>query len=150
MPKTPDNAILGGGGFHHVALKVHDFDRSVKLYTQVFGFREKIRWGQKDDKCDARAIMLDVGDGNYVELFAGGPKTRSVPKAGEEGPILHLAFRSRNVDAVIERARQAGLAVTMEPKDVTIPSTPAPTPVHIAFCQGYDGELLEFFQNEAT
>ena len=88
--------------------------------------------------------MLDTGDGNYIELFAGGSKE---PKP--EGVILHFALRTDNCDAALERARAAGMQVTMEPKDVEIPSTP-PTPVRIAFCKGPDGEVIEFFQNDRT
>ena len=33
----------------------------------------------------------------------------------------------------------------MEPKTLTIPSTP-PAEVRIAFCTGPDGETIEFFQ----
>jgi glyoxylase I family protein len=136
MPGT-NTAI--GGGFHHVAIKVRDFDASLRFYTQALGFREKIRWGQGD----ARAAMLDTGDGNYLELFAGGS---SEPKP--EGALLHLALRTTDCDAALAHARAAGAQVTMEPKSLTIPSTPSPTPVRIAFCKGPDGEIIEFFQSD--
>lgn len=134
------NRTIGGGGFHHIAMRVSDFDASVRFYTQVLGMTERICWGE-DSK---RAIMLDTGDGNYIELFAGGSQE---PKP--EGMVLHFALRTDNCDAALERARAAGMQVTMEPKDVEIPSTP-PTPVRIAFCKGPDGEVIEFFQNDRT
>ena len=138
---TGQNATIGGGGFHHLAIRSRDFDASVKFYTEGLGFTEKIAWGEGD----GRAVMLDTGDGNYVEVFAGGS---NAPKP--EGSVLHFALRTGNCDVAIERARAAGAEVTVEPKDVTIPSRPAPTPVRIAFCKGPDGEVIEFFQNETT
>jgi glyoxylase I family protein len=142
MQKT--NTTLGGGGFHHVAIRASDFDTSVRFYTQALGFVEKIRWGEGDK----RAIMLDVGDGNYLEIFSG--RKTSIPADSPEPPILHFAFRTADTDAAIARARAAGAVVTVEPKDVVIQSTPAVTPVRLAFCKGPDGELIEFFQNETT
>jgi glyoxylase I family protein len=135
------NKTLGGGGFHHVAIRSHDFDASVRFYTQALGFKEKIRWGEGPK----RAIMLDTGDGNYLEIFANGS---AEPKP--EGSIIHFALRTDNVDAAIERARAAGAEVTIEPKDVVIQSIPQPTPVRLAFCKGPDGEVIEFFQNSTT
>ena len=85
-----------------------------------------------------------TGDGNYLEIFAGGGE----PKP--EGAVLHFALRTTDCDTAIERAREAGAEVTVEPKDVDIPSTPEPTPVRIAFCKGPDGEVIEFFQNATT
>src|SRR3954447_23135179 len=101
MPKT--NQTLGGGGFHHVAIRARDWDASVRFYTQALGFVEKIRWGEGPK----RAIMLDTGDGNYLEIFANGS---AEPKP--EGAIIHFAIRTDNVDAAVERARSAGAEVT--------------------------------------
>jgi glyoxylase I family protein len=135
------NKTIGGCGFHHVAIRAHDFDASVRFYTEALGFVEKIRWG--DDK--SKAIMLDTGDGNYLEIFSGGTKEHR-----PEGAILHFALRADDCDAALDRARAAGAVVTMESKDVNIQSVPGPTPVRIAFCTGPDGEVIEFFQNELT
>ena len=135
------NTTIGGGGFHHVAIRAHDWDKSVKFYTEALGFKEKIRWGEGPE----RAIMLDTGDGNYLEIFANGS---AEPKP--EGCIIHFALRTDNCDAAVERARAAGVVITTEPKDVVIQSIPKPTPVRLAFCKGPDGEIIEFFQNTTT
>lgn len=130
-----NNQKIGGGGFHHVAITVKDFDKSLKFYTEGLGFRKDIGWGEGD----SRAVMLDTGDGNYIEIFAGGKE--DVP----EGSWLHVAFRTDNCDLALEQARAAGAPVTMEPTDIDIQSNPV-TKVRIAFCKGPDGETLEFFQ----
>lgn len=130
------NKMLGGGGFHHVAIRVSDFDASVKFYTQTLGFRPATGWGEGDK----RAVMLDTGDGNYLEVFAGGT---TEPKP--EGTILHIAFRTADVDAAIARVRSAGMEITTEPKSVEIPSQP-PLPIRLAFFKGPDGEVVELFQ----
>jgi glyoxylase I family protein len=131
-------------GFHHVALRVRDFDRSVSFYTQTLGFTPKIEWGDKP----SRAIMLDTGDGNYFELFER--PTQAPPPEGEP-TLLHIALRTPDTNAMLERVRAAGCPVTMEPKTVEIKSSPTgPTPVRIAFFKGPDGEILEFFENSLT
>jgi len=135
------NETIGGGGFHHVAIRAHDFEASVQFYTEALGFTKKISWGEGPK----RAIMLDAGDGNYLEIFANGTDE---PKP--EGSIIHFALRTSDTDSAIERARAAGAEVTIEPKDLNIPSEPQVTPVRLAFCKGPDGEVIEFFQNETT
>lgn len=137
------NPVLPGCGFHHVAIRSWDFDKTVAFYTEAFGFRPKIGWGEKPD----RAVMLDVGDGNYLEVFEG--KTTEGHKP--EGAVIHFALRVKSCDDAVARARAAGALVTMEPKNVDIPSYPTgPTPVRIAFIKGPDGEHIEFFENSLT
>jgi glyoxylase I family protein len=129
-------------GLHHVAFRVKDFDASVRFYKEGLGLTEKISWGEGD----RRATMLDAGNGNYLEIFAGGG---SEPKP--EGVLLHFALRAADCDAALRRAVAAGAVVTREPRDVAIASRPTgPTPVRIAFCKGPDGEIIEFFQNALT
>lgn len=134
---TGHNSKIGGGGFHHVAMRVKDFDASLKFYVEGLGFAVAHTWGEGDK----RAAMLDTGDDNCLEVFAGGTDE---PKP--EGAVLHMAFRTTDCDRAIAAARAAGATVTVEPRDVDIPSKP-PLPVRIGFCKGPDGEILEFFQN---
>ncbi len=136
------NATIGGGGFHHVAIRARDFDASVAFYKDVLGFVERIAWGE----AGKRAIMLDTGDGNYLEVFERPGQER----ASQEAAILHFALRTDDPDAVVERVREAGMNVTVEPRDVEIASRPQVTPVRLAFFEGPDGEVVELFKNERT
>lgn len=132
------NQVLGGGGFHHVAITVHDIDATVKFYTEVLGFKVAISWGEGDK----RAAMLDAGDGSCLEVFAGG-----TPDKKPEGAFKHLALRTADTDTVFERVKAAGMEITMQPTDIVIGSNP-PTPAKIAFFKGPDGEIVELFQNK--
>ncbi|MHB9130980.1 MAG: VOC family protein [Armatimonadota bacterium] len=125
-------------GFHHLAFKAQDFDASVKFYTEGLGLTVALTWGEGE----SRAVMLDTGNGNYLEIFAGGSPQ-------PEGVLMHFALRTDDVDGAIQRAEAAGATVTIPPKDFTIPSEP-PTPVRLAFCTGPDGEVIEFFFNTRT
>ena len=74
----------GVNGFHHVAIRVKDFDETVRFYKEGLGLKERLAWGEGD----GRAILLDAGNDNCVEIFAGG---KSAPV---EGNIMHFALRT--------------------------------------------------------
>ena len=134
------NEKIGGGGFHHISMKVRDFEATLKFYTEALGFEAKRVW----KRGDIGGALLDTGDGNYLEISGG-----RTDDAQTGNLILHFALRTEDCDEAIERARAAGAEVTVEPKDVEIPSDP-PVAARIAFFKGPDGESIEFFQNEST
>ena len=123
-------------GYHHVAMKVADLDKSIAFYAAI-GMPVAASWGEGD----GRAVMIDCGNSNYLELFAGGA-------AGEKpaGFVTHFAFRVADTAACLAAAVAAGAVVTMDIKTLTIPSKPKEIPVCLAFCKGPDGEIIEFFQ----
>lgn len=142
------NPILGSGGFHHVCIKTRDWDRTLAFYCTTLGFTEKIAWRAAPQ----RAIMLDAGDGNYLEVFEDLAYTPA-----PNGAVIHFALRTTRLDEVAARVRATGAKITMEPKDVTIANTAAsphavtgPVPIRIFFCEGPSGEIIEFFQNALT
>ena len=137
------NPILGTGGFHHVSIKTKAWERTLSFYCDTLGFTEKIAWRTAPQ----RAVMLDSGDGNYLEVFEDLAYT-SAPN----GPIHHFALRTTRRDEVAARVRAFGAKITMEPRDATIATTNAhaPVPIRIFFCEGPNGEVIEFFQNSLT
>jgi len=142
---TGTNETLGGGGFHHVSMKVRDIEASIRFYTEALGFVHKLTWGEGPK----RTVLLDTGDGNYFEISGGRTEDAGPAGRGQAEHFAHVALRAADCDAVIAKVRAAGAEVTVEPKDVSLPSVP-PTPIRIAFFKGPDGELIELFDNEAT
>ncbi len=130
------NAIIPGCGFHHVAMKVRDFDAVRRFYVDGLGCTESLAWGDGDGS----AAMLDFGDGRCMEIFAGGAE------AGGEGSLLHLCLSTDDADTAYARALAAGAASQMEPTDVDIEARSETRPVRIAFVVGPAGETIEFFQ----
>ena len=150
LAKLGNNATLHGGGFHHIAIRAYDFDATLKFYIEGLGFERKHGWGRdarSEGGKDSRAALLDVGDGNYLEVFANreGDPNETLP----EGGLLHFALRTSNTAAALERARNAGATVTMETKSVTPDNSDQPLEFTIAFVRGLNGEIIEFFQNDA-
>ena len=130
-------------GFHHVCVKTRDWDRTLQFYRDVLGCTVKLAWRDAPQ----RATLLEAGPGNYIEIF------EDLAYAGaSNGAILHFALRTDQPDEVAARVRAFGAKITMEPKSVTIPNTTpvGPVPIRIFFCEGLNGEVIEFFQNDRT
>jgi glyoxylase I family protein len=137
---TGHNSVIGGGGFHHISMRVQDLDASIKFYAEGLGFEQKFAWGPEDN----RTVLLDTGDGNYLEI-SGGESQGFNP----DGVVRHFAFRTHDIVKAIEAARAAGAEITVEPKAVVLSSNP-PLPVRVAFFKGPDGEVVEFFEDAIT
>ncbi|MEO7414215.1 MAG: VOC family protein [Opitutaceae bacterium] len=142
------NTILGGGGFHHVCVKTRDWDRTMEFYRDTLGCVEKVAWRAAPN----RAVMLDCGGANYIEVFEDANYAPA-----PNGAVLHFALRTTKLDEIAARVRAFGAKITMEPKDATIPNTASgaesitgPLPIRIFFCEGPSGEVIEFFQNALT
>ena len=104
-------------------------------------------WGE----APRRATLLDIGGGAFIELFerVDAPVCNCEPPC-LCNPILHFALNCADVDAAIELVRAEGMEVTIEPKDVVIPSAKGSggLPARIAFFKGPDGEVVEFFHTK--
>ncbi len=140
MILSGENKVIIGCGFHHVSMKVRDLDESIKFYKEGLGFVERFSWGQAPQ----RTVLLDIGDGNYFEISQADPDQVSV-----EGFFRHIALRTDDCEAALKAAKAAGAEVTMETREVTIPTEPL-LQLRIAFFKGPDGELIELFQDDQT
>ncbi|MCL2420609.1 MAG: VOC family protein [Defluviitaleaceae bacterium] len=122
--------------FHHVALKVKNFDAVVNFYKEVLGLKEKIAW----DMDGTPAIMLEMADGGIVEVFGNGSDE---PEANARWG--HLAVLVDDVPAAYEKALALGAKGTISPTETAITGTSTMN-VEIAFVDGLGGEVLEFFK----
>ena len=87
-----------------------------------------------------RLCVSDSGAG-LIEVFTNAQE--DLP----QGSIRHFAFATSDVDQCVKAVREAGYAITVEPKDVTLATTP-PAPIRVAFCIGPVGEEIEFYQEK--
>src|SRR5918999_105179 len=99
-------------GFHHVALRASDFDRTVAFYTQGLGF--SVRYAFSVPERIDRAVFLDAGDGRFLEVFGersvvqSEGRRRRPDEERMEGALLHFCLRVADVDASYARALAAG------------------------------------------
>ena len=123
-------------GIHHVALKaqgVEAYRRAVAFYRDVLGLPVVRSW----ENPEMHGTMLATG-GGILEIMSNATDR---PGAGA---VRHFALATRDVDACVKAVRDAGMTVTVESVDKTIPATP-PYPVRLAFFIGPLGEEVEFF-----
>lgn len=127
-------------GFHHIAIKASDFDKSLAFY-KALGLTERVRWGEGDN----RAVMLNMGDGGLIELFAGGvPREKTADEVNEHW--LHLALKSDDIDLAYQTAIDAGAKPRTAPMEVAPDGAEPAMRMRIAFVYGPDGEIIEFFK----
>jgi glyoxylase I family protein len=130
------NEIIKGMGFHHMALYVSDFDKSLAFY-QKLGMKVYTAWGQGD----SRIALLDTGDGTMLEVFA---------KPGQdfaaEGRWQHLALHVENVEDALQKALAAGATLRMPVTVMDLDAQPRKITIQIAFVYGPDGEVVEFIK----
>jgi glyoxylase I family protein len=124
-------------GIHHLCLKASspaEWQQVQDFYIGLLGLSIKRQWDG--------GMMLDAGNA-LLELFCNGESP--LP----QGAIRHLALAVEDVDGCVAAVRQAGYPITVEPKDVTLPSQP-PLLIRVAFCRGPLGEEIEFFHEKRT
>ena len=136
MPIGTTNRQIPGCGTHHIALQTRDWEASLRLYRDVLGMPVVAEFGSPE----RRILLLDIGDGSHMELFAPLPDAADQPAAANLIP--HIALATTNTRQAIEHVRQAGYTIKTEPKDVQL----GPLFVTLAFFIGPNGETIEFFQ----
>ncbi len=120
-------------GLHHVSMKCGSpeaYRRAKAFYCEILGLAVWREWPE--------GVLIDTGNG-LIEIFSSG---EGIPGPGA---IRHFALADTDVDAAVERVRQAGYEITMEPRDISIGPEPG-YPARIAFCAGPLGESIELFQ----
>ncbi len=130
------NNSIRGMRFHHIALKCANLNKSLQMY-EALGLQEVARWGEGDGEI----VMLDIGDGGRIELFANGGDAYAT-----NGKWQHFALGVEDVDQAYRVALDAGFLPKTAPKIVSLNAKPKPMSINIAFVIGPDGEEVEFFK----
>ena len=127
-------------GFHHIAIKSADFDKSVAFYKSL-GLTQRVCWGEGSN----RAVMLELADGGLIEIFDGGCKREKTADEVNEH-WLHLALKTDDVVSAYNAAIQAGATERTAPITVSPDGASPKISMEVAFVYGPDGEIIEFFK----
>jgi catechol 2,3-dioxygenase-like lactoylglutathione lyase family enzyme len=133
------NAVIKGCRVHHPGFKVANYRNAVRFYTEGLGFQKFVEWKIGEGENDM-AVMMDVGDGSYIEMFGGGSKE------GTADSITHYALETDDCDAAFKRALAFGATPVYEPRDSTIGDSGRTTTVRWAYVKAPEGEVIEFCQ----
>jgi methylmalonyl-CoA/ethylmalonyl-CoA epimerase len=92
----------------HIGVAVEEIEPALELYRDSFELTLAHR--EVVEEQGVEAVLLDVGE-NHVELLAPlGADTPVGRFLAKQGPGLHhVAYQVEDIDATLERLRQAGL-----------------------------------------
>jgi methylmalonyl-CoA/ethylmalonyl-CoA epimerase len=100
----------------HIGVAVEEIEPALELYRDSFELTLAHR--EVVEEQGVEAVLLDVGE-NHVELLAPlGADTPVGRFLAKQGPGLHhVAYQVKDIDATLERLRQAGLQlIDQEPR----------------------------------
>jgi methylmalonyl-CoA/ethylmalonyl-CoA epimerase len=92
----------------HVGVAVSDLEASISLYEGTFGMPAVHR--ETVESQGVEAVLLDIGEGHVELLRPLGPDTavgKFIERQGEG--LHHVAYRVKDIDAALERLREAGV-----------------------------------------
>jgi methylmalonyl-CoA/ethylmalonyl-CoA epimerase len=97
----------------HVGVAVDDLDQALTLYRDGLGMREEHR--ETVEQFDVEAVLLEVGDG-HIELLRPTSADSAVGRflARDGAGVHHVAYRTADIDAALDSAREAGLRLIDE------------------------------------
>ncbi|MEH7094526.1 VOC family protein [Neobacillus vireti] len=80
----------------HVAIMVKDMDQTIQFYSEIFGFKVRLR-GRKPDR-EMAFIFLPSQKNMEIELIQEFDTSNQY---NENGIVNHLAFTVENIDTTI-------------------------------------------------
>ena len=101
------------GRIDHIGVAVNDLDAAVELYGGSFDMAEQHR--ETVEEQGVEAILLEVGEGHIELIKPLGPDTgvaKFIERNGEG--MHHVAYQVDDIDAALQRVRDAGLRLIDE------------------------------------
>ena len=101
------------GRIDHIGIAVSDLDTAVRLYGGPFDMVEQHR--ETVEEQGVEAILLEVGEG-HIELIRPLSEDSGVAKfiAKNGEGMHHVAYQVDDIDAALEKVREAGLRLIDE------------------------------------
>ena len=101
------------GRIDHIGIAVNDLDAAVQLYGGPFDMAEQHR--ETVEEQGVEAILLEVGEG-HIELIKPLSEDSGVAKfiARYGEGMHHVAYQVDDIDAALEKVREAGLRLIDE------------------------------------
>jgi catechol 2,3-dioxygenase-like lactoylglutathione lyase family enzyme len=142
----------------HIAIGVHDMDRSVPFWTDVVGLHVSLDATEEftiDGKLTRRrGVYLREKEGAN-EPFIVLDQSLTSPYEGEPKPLFqigvhHFGFWVDDLDAIADRARAAGVTIVTEPSragvDTPAYGEPSGGRVRSMFVRDPEGNTVQFDQ----
>ena len=122
-------------------LDVADLPASLRIYTEVFGFTILA------ERPEERFAYLDLEGAQLMLEEAGGPgrRFRTAPLERPYGRGVNLQIRVSDIDAVHDRAKQAGLSLLIPMEERWYRQGPIERGNRQFVVADPDGYLLRFF-----
>ena len=126
-------------GIHHVCIRCEksEIEKVKEFYQGVLGMPVIRSWGEPE----LEGFMFDTGAG-LVEVFTDAEG--QLP----QGSIRHFALKTDDVDGCVKAVREAGYPITVEPKDIVIPSQPDFRFVWLSVTDRWEKKLNSFRKNK--
>ncbi|WP_240375973.1 VOC family protein [Bacillus piscicola] len=119
----------------HVAIIVTDIDRSIDFYTNLFGFRLRLRG--KNPNREMAFLYLESQKDMEIELIRD---IQPLDEYSKDGNVNHLAFTVEDIDKAILYYKEKGIEfLSGEPK-------PTLEGGRMILFRGPDEELLQFVE----
>ena len=101
------------GRIDHIGIAVNDLDAAAQLYGGSFDMAEQHR--ETVEEQGVEAILLEVGEG-HIELIKPLSDDTGVAKfiAKNGEGMHHVAYQVDDIEAALERVREAGLRLIDE------------------------------------
>ncbi|HTS32945.1 MAG TPA: VOC family protein [Thermoplasmata archaeon] len=146
--RTFESAAGPGSGsplVTYVAIRVTDFERSLRFYTSLFGF-EAVGTVRSHPRLGSKIVMLrNPRTGQQLELnwYPPGSRFGTPYVAGEA--LDHIGVRVPDLPKVIEKARELGsVPVDLRPF-LDLPFQNEAEGIRVAYLQDPDGNQIEVY-----